>query len=118
MAEQKSEDWHTVAVTADLEDGDMKQILVAGRRMALYRVEGDFFATGDVCTHAFAFLTQGYLEEHTIECPLHQGCFDIRTGKALTPPVTVDIPSYPVKIDGDDVLIAYTPPPKKEEPAD
>ncbi len=118
MAEQQSDDWHSVAATGDLEDGDMKQIIVAGRRMALFRVDGDFYATSDVCTHAFAFLTQGYLEDFTIECPLHQGCYDIRTGKALSAPVTVDIPTFPVKVDGEEVLIAYTPPPKKEEAAD
>lgn len=115
MAEQQSDDWHTVASAGELEDGDMKQVIVAGRRMALYRVDGSFYATSDVCTHAFAFLTQGYLEDFSVECPLHQGCFDIRTGEALTAPVTVAIPTYPVQVNGDDVLIAYTPPPKKEE---
>ncbi len=54
---------------------------------------------------AAASLADGYMEGELIECPLHGGCFDIKTGKAMTPPVTDDIKTYEVKIDGDDVLV-------------
>ena len=100
-------EWHRVAAAGDVDDDEVKQVVVGGHPIGLYKVGGEFFAVDDVCTHAFAVLSEGYLEEHTIECPLHQGCFDIRTGKALNAPVTVDITSYPVKVEGDDVLVEF-----------
>jgi naphthalene 1,2-dioxygenase system ferredoxin subunit len=73
--------------------------------IALYRVGDEFFATDNICTHAHAYLTDGFQEGCTIECPLHAGCFDIRTGKALTAPVTEDIRTYPVRVEGEDILV-------------
>ncbi len=67
---------------------------------------GEIFATDNVCTHGQARLCEGFLEGHEIECPLHQGRFDIRTGRALCAPVTAPIRSYPVRIDAGRVLIA------------
>ena len=102
-------EWHRVAAASDVEEDGIKQVIIDGHPIGLYRVGGEFFAVDDICTHAFAVLSEGYLEEHTIECPLHQGCFDIRTGKALSAPVTVDIGSYPVRVEGEDVLVAFEP---------
>ncbi len=109
-------EWHRVAAAGDVDDDDVKQVVIEGHPIGVYKVGGEFFAVDDICTHAFAVLSEGYLEEHSIECPLHQGCFDIRTGKALNAPVTVDINSYPVKVEGDDVLVEYEPPPKPPAP--
>lgn len=105
-------EWHRVAAAGDVGDDDVKQVVIEGHPIGVYKVGDEFFAVDDICTHAFAVLSEGYLEEHIIECPLHQGCFDIRTGKALNAPVTVDIKSYPVKVEGDDVLVEYEPQPK------
>lgn len=107
-------EWHRVAAAGDVDDDEVKQVVIGGYPIGLYKVGGEFFAVDDVCTHAFAVLSEGYLEEHTIECPLHQGCFDIRTGKALNAPVTVDITSYPVKVEGDDVLVEFEAKAKSE----
>ena len=101
--------WHRVAAAGDVEEDGIKQVIIDGHPIGLYRVGGEFFAVDDICTHAFAVLSEGYLEAHTIECPLHQGCFDIRTGKALNAPVTVDITSYPVRVEGEDVLVEFEP---------
>jgi len=59
-----------------------------------------------VCTHAFALLTEGFLDGEVIECPLHAGRFDVRTGKGLCAPIETDLATYQVRVDGADVLVA------------
>lgn len=98
-------EFHAVAKTADLDDGEALQVMVGRKEIAIYNLEGKFYATDDICTHAYASLADGYVEGDQIECPLHGGCFDIRTGKATTPPVTEDLKTYEVKVDGDDIMV-------------
>jgi naphthalene 1,2-dioxygenase system ferredoxin subunit len=97
--------WVEAAKAADFADGDVRGIEIGDQAIAIYQVEGAFFATDNVCTHAFALLSDGFLDDCTIECPLHAGRFDIRTGKALGRPVTRDLKSYPVKVEDGAVLI-------------
>jgi len=97
--------WVKAAEAADFADGDVRGVEIDGKDVAIYRIDDEFYATGNICTHAFALLSDGFLDDCTIECPLHAGRFDIRTGKALGRPVTRDIESYPVKIDGGAVLV-------------
>jgi phenylpropionate dioxygenase-like ring-hydroxylating dioxygenase large terminal subunit len=97
--------WQKVASFSEIEDQSVLGVEVDGVAIALYRVGDDVFATQGICTHAFAYLSQGWLEDCTIECPLHQGTFDIQTGKALCGPVTKDLKVYPIKRDNDDILI-------------
>ena len=98
-------DWIRIAATGQLQDDEALAVAVGEVRIALYRSEGEYFATENVCTHAFALLSDGFLEDGCIECPLHQARFDIRTGKALCAPATQDVRTYPVKVDGEDVLV-------------
>ncbi|MCG2633620.1 MAG: non-heme iron oxygenase ferredoxin subunit [Gammaproteobacteria bacterium] len=77
--------------------------------IAVYNLGGEYFATSGYCTHADAALCDGYLEDDKIECPWHAAKFDIRSGKALTFPATVDLDVYPVKIEGDQVLADLNP---------
>ena len=105
--------WRRVAAAADLQDGEVKQVVLDGHPVGVYKLEGHLYACDDICTHAFAILSEGYLDGHSIECPLHQGCFDVRNGKALNAPVSVDLKTYPVKVEGADILIEFTPPAKK-----
>ena len=79
-------EFHTVAKTADLDDGEARQVVIGGREIAIFNLQGNFFATDDICTHAYASLADGYVEGERVECPLHGGCFDIKTGKAVTAP--------------------------------
>src|SRR6266571_1968131 len=97
--------WQRVASLDELWDGGVVGIDVDGTPIALYRIGDDVHATDGMCTHAFASLADGFAEDGTIECPLHQAVFDIRTGKALCEPATEDLRVYPVKIEGTDVLI-------------
>jgi len=97
--------WHRAAGLDELADDEPLGVDVAGVQVALYRIGSDIYATGNVCTHAHAMLSDGFLEGCEIECPLHNGRFDIRTGKALSSPVEIDIPTYPVRVTGDVVEI-------------
>ncbi|VCU70879.1 Naphthalene 1,2-dioxygenase/salicylate 5-hydroxylase systems, ferredoxin component [Pigmentiphaga humi] len=69
--------------------------------VCLYKVEGEIYATDNQCTHGDAELSEGLIQDGClIECPLHEGMFDIRTGKAVSPPCTRDIRSYEAKVEG------------------
>ena len=101
-----SDQWIDVSATEDIPEDDVIGIDIAGKSIALYRVEGEVFATDNLCTHGNARLCDGFLEGHEIECPLHQGKFDIRNGKAMCAPLTEDVKTYPIKIEGDRVFVA------------
>lgn len=96
--------WIRVAAADDVAEGEVVGVTAAGQQIALYRDKGEFFATSNVCTHQYALLSDGYFEDGCIECPLHQGSFDVRTGKAQCAPVTEDIKVYPLRVEGDDLL--------------
>ena len=97
--------WHDVAGTDELVDDDILKVTVGQSVLALYRLEGEFYATDDRCTHQEASLSDGYVQDGTIECPRHQGFFDILTGKALAAPASEDLRTYPVRIEGERVWV-------------
>jgi nitrite reductase/ring-hydroxylating ferredoxin subunit len=96
--------WVKLASTTDLAEGDVLGLEAAGKQVALYRYGGQFYVTSNVCTHQFALLSDGYFEDGCIECPLHQGRFDIRTGSAQCPPLTEDIKVFAVKLDDEHIF--------------
>jgi 3-phenylpropionate/trans-cinnamate dioxygenase ferredoxin component len=98
-----------VAQAGDIAPGSGRLVEVAGRFIALFNCAGTFYAVDDACTHAEASLSDGYLDGTTIECPLHGGCFDLRTGAATWSPAFVPVATYAVRVDGDDVLLDPTP---------
>jgi len=79
--------------------------VIGGKEIALYDLDGTLFATDDVCTHAYAKLSDGWLDGDEIECPLHAGRFDVKSGKAVAPPCTEDLQTYPVRLLGDRIQI-------------
>ncbi|MCH2394267.1 FAD-dependent oxidoreductase [Oceanibaculum sp.] len=97
--------WLRAASFDDLKEGGVIGVDVAGTAVALYLLDGVVYATHNICTHQFAFLSEGYVEDGCIECPLHQGQFDIRTGKAQCAPVTGRLATYRVKREGDDIFV-------------
>ncbi|MFZ9238300.1 MAG: non-heme iron oxygenase ferredoxin subunit [Burkholderiaceae bacterium] len=97
--------WIDVAGKDDVPEDDVVGIDINEKSIALYQVEGEIYATDNICTHGNARLCDGFLEGHEIECPLHQGKFDIRNGKAMCAPLTEDIRIYPVKIENGRVLV-------------
>jgi naphthalene 1,2-dioxygenase ferredoxin component len=100
--------WVRAAARADLASGDVIGVEIGGRSIAIYDSDGNLFATENICTHAYACLSDGWLDGETIECPLHAARFDIRTGKVLDPPATEDLKTYPVRVVGDDIEIELT----------
>jgi 3-phenylpropionate/trans-cinnamate dioxygenase ferredoxin component len=90
---------------SDLVEDEPLAVRLGEEQIALYRLDGEVYATHNVCTHQFALLSDGYMEDGCIECPLHQGKFDIKTGAAMCAPVTQAIRVYPVKVEGDQVMV-------------
>src|SRR5688500_14714503 len=99
-----------VAKTSDLSDSGRTLLEVDDRIVALFKVGGEYFCIDDVCTHDGGPLSDGKLENHAIACPRHGAKFDIRTGKALTMPATVDTAAHEVKVEGDNVLVRLCQP--------
>jgi len=100
-----SENWVAVGNRAELDDGAMKGIELGDLQIAIYNVEGEFYATDNICSHAFALLTDGFLDGDVVECPLHGGCFKVKTGEGLGAPISEDIKTYPVRLNGDTIEI-------------
>lgn len=98
-------EFHVVAKTGDVDDEEVIAVTIGRKDIGIYNLGGEFYALSDICTHAYACLSDGYVEDGKIECPLHAACFDIKTGKALTAPAAVDLDCYPVKIEGDQILV-------------
>lgn len=101
MAEQ----WIDAAALDAVPEGDVIGIRIAGKEIALYEVEGEIYATDNLCTHGAARMSDGFLEGREIECPLHQGRFDVCSGKALCAPLTENIRTYPVRIENLRVML-------------
>ncbi len=96
---------HVLAAKGDLPPGGGKAFSVAGLRIALFNVDGRFFAIDDVCTHDSASLAEGTLSGTTITCPWHSAEFDVTTGEVLCPPASENVRSYPVIVSGDSIEI-------------
>jgi naphthalene 1,2-dioxygenase system ferredoxin subunit len=97
--------WVRAAARSELAEGEVLGVEVAGRSIALYDVDGSLFATDNICTHAYARLSDGWLDGELIECPLHAARFDVRTGKVLDPPATEDLKTYPVRTVDDEIQV-------------
>ena len=97
--------WTDVAAEADLFEGAGIPVSPGGRDIALFAVEGEVFATDNLCTHGNAKLCDGFVEGHEIECPFHQGRFDLRSGAPTLAPCTEAIKTWPVKIEAGRVLL-------------
>ena len=100
-----SDNWIDVLALDWVPEADVTSVIVEGREIALYEVEGEVFATDNLCTHGAARLSDGFLEGREIECPFHQGRFDVCTGKAMCSPLTQDLRVYPVRIENNRVLV-------------
>ena len=99
----QSEKWVTVALVNEVSPGSVCATSIRDRQIAVFNVNGTFYITDDLCTHAYARLSAGFLEDHEIECPLHFGRFDVRTGKGLCEPIISDLRTYKVRVEGENV---------------
>jgi len=94
-----ADNWVTVSKLDAVEVGNVIGIRAGELDIALYNIEGQIYATHNICTHAHALLSDGWLEEDVIECPLHGGRFEVKTGKGLGAPITCDVRTLPVRVE-------------------
>jgi len=95
-----------VARADEIAPGEKKIVEVDGILVVLVNLDGEFYAIEDVCTHDGGPLGEGELDGHQLICPRHGARFDARTGDALTMPAFEPAPTYEVKVEGGDILIA------------
>jgi 3-phenylpropionate/trans-cinnamate dioxygenase ferredoxin subunit len=98
-------DFVPVAKTSDLPDPGKKLVEVEDRLVALFHVQGRFYAIDDVCTHDGGPLAEGELSGYEIACPRHGARFDIRDGRVLSMPATVNTAAHEVRVEGGNVLV-------------
>ena len=94
-----------VAKVGDLAEGQMIMVEPAGEEILLARVNGEYFAIDNWCTHTGGMLSEGFLYGYEVECPIHEGRFDLRTGLATQEPATDPEVAYAVRVEGDDILV-------------
>jgi 3-phenylpropionate/trans-cinnamate dioxygenase ferredoxin subunit len=97
--------WIEAAALGDIEDEDVTRFDHAGHTYAVYRVNDNVYASDRLCTHEHVHLSDGFVMDHVIECPEHNGRFDIRDGRPLCAPVCEKLKTYPAKIDAGRILI-------------
>ncbi len=100
-----SEGWHYAIDADEVEEEDVMPTVVEGREIAIYRVDDTSYAAVDRCTHGDAALSEGIVTDDVIECPLHQGRFCVRDGRALSPPVSEPIATFPTKVEDRKVYV-------------
>jgi 3-phenylpropionate/trans-cinnamate dioxygenase ferredoxin subunit len=94
-----------VAQVGELGNGERLIFEIGGDPIALFNIAGEYFAIADVCSHDDGPVAEGELHDHEIACPRHGARFAIKTGEALSLPAVVDIPAYPVRVEGEEILI-------------
>jgi|SRR3989344_649326 len=98
-------DFQKIGNKNEIENGSMKTFTVNGKQIAIANIDDQFFAIDDVCSHAECSLGEGFLDGNTVICPCHGSTFDVSNGKVLSLPATQNVGSYPVKVEGDDILV-------------
>jgi len=91
-------DWIDVAPVDAFEKGTIELLDVEGAEVAVFNIDGKFFAIEDVCTHDGGTLAEGDVDGYEIECPRHGACFDLRTGKVTAPPAYEDVATYATRV--------------------
>ena len=94
-----------VAKSDELRPGQALLVEAKGKQIALFNVDGAFFAIDNICTHEEASLAEGELRGHEVTCPLHGAKFDVRTGEVLGPPAYDDVVCYTVRVTGADIEV-------------
>ena len=99
-------EWIEACSTEDIDEEDVRRFDHGAKTYAIYRSPDDkFYATDGLCTHEKVHLADGLVMDNIIECPKHNGRFDYTTGQARGAPVCVNLKTYPVKVEGDKVLV-------------
>lgn len=102
---EKTVEYQTVANRSDLQPGELMYVEVGEAFVCLINMDGEIHAIDDTCTHEEASMSDGTIIGDEIECPLHGGAYNIRTGEATAFPVVVAIEKYDVRIEGDEIQV-------------
>jgi 3-phenylpropionate/trans-cinnamate dioxygenase ferredoxin subunit len=94
-----------VAKASDVPSGAGKLVEAAGKQIALFQVDGKYYALDNVCTHRGGPLAEGHVQGMEVECPWHGAHFNLATGQVTRPPAARDVATYPVRQQGDDIEI-------------
>jgi 3-phenylpropionate/trans-cinnamate dioxygenase ferredoxin subunit len=105
MSKPSPDEFVSVATVDELQSGERMVVELGRHWVALFNVDGTYYAIEDVCTHDDGPLAEGELEGCIIICPRHGATFDIRNGKVLTPPAMVDVQSYDVQIQDKNIQV-------------
>ena len=97
--------WTDAAAEADLWEGAGLAVELSGREVGLFKVGAEVYAIDNLCTHGHARLCDGFVEGREVECPLHQGRFDLATGEPTGPPADTPVKCWPVRIEGGRVWL-------------
>ncbi len=94
----------------EIASGEARRFEVGGTPIALVRIDEDFYALSDRCSHEDASLSEGevWAEEYELECPRHGSTFDLRTGEACSLPATMPVRRYEVEVSGDEVAVVFS----------
>ncbi|MFC5459302.1 Rieske 2Fe-2S domain-containing protein [Massilia niabensis] len=90
--------WFDVGAADGFDEGAVAPVVAGGQSLALFKLDGELFALRDKCSHGNARLSDGYIEDNCVECPLHQGLIEIRSGAPKSAPVTEPVRSFPVRV--------------------
>ena len=97
--------WVDVAGAGEFEPGAIRRVDVDGTQVAVFNLDGEYYAIEDVCTHDGGILTGGTVEGEVIVCPRHGARFSIRTGEVLAPPAYEDVRTFPVRVESGRVQV-------------
>ena len=103
--DESLENYHAVASMSDLEDRVPYPVDVGAEEIALVLMDENVYAISNVCTHEYACLSDGYIEEDRIVCPLHLAEFSVTTGEVIEEPAEEDLQTYSVKVVADQVYV-------------
>lgn len=98
-------DFVKVAEIGEINEGESKQVEINTRKIALFNIDGNYYATDDTCTHQKASISKGEIEGDVVSCPHHGARFNIKTGAVLSLPAMFPLKTYTVNIDGNDIKI-------------
>ena len=105
MIHAKKQVRRRVARLADLASGEATSVALGDRELALYRIADHVYASDNLCTHGGGRLCDGFLDGYSIECPLHQGAFDVRDGAPVRFPAEEPLATYAIEIEGGEVYV-------------
>jgi len=107
MSDTRTDGFVTVAKVGEIPAGGVKVVRIGDQPVAVFHVDGAYYAIDDLCTHDGGELANGTLEGEVIECPRHGARFNVRTGDVLCLPATAPVPTYAVRVDGDEIKIGW-----------